>query len=88
MTLAEFMNAFMGFTEQQESLIKQGWEQSRYVLSGLVSNPKPFPWSEGTESKPYTQQEKEAILESHEQAKKRGGIKQILTAEGWKNVDT
>lgn len=59
-------------------------EAAQLVLSGLVKKPPVFPWQK-EETKPYTEEEKRAIVEAHSKKKTK---KQILTNEGWKDVSS
>lgn len=67
-TLPEFLNAWKGYADEKERDRQSQFEAARLVLSGLVKKPPKFPW-EKTETKPYTQEEKQAIANSHKTKK-------------------
>lgn len=83
-TLAEFLNAWKGYTDEKTLEQRGRMEAARLVLAGLVKKPPTFPW-EKSDTEPYTEEEKRKIAAS---AEKKHTKKQILTNEGWKDVDS
>lgn len=83
-TLSEFLNAWKGYTDEKQLDQRVQFEAAQMVLSGLVKKVPKMPW-QIEETKPYTEEEKQAIAAAHN---KTTTNKQILTNEGWKDVSS
>lgn len=83
MTLSEFINAWNGFVRHQNMLDRKAEARAYYIVSAWVKNP-PKPWESAGEGaqKPYTQEEKEEILQFHESVKQRAKRVELLTQNG------
>lgn len=88
MTLSEFLNGYKGYFDHVEFEQQRAWERARFLLSGLVKDPPRLPWEKGEEGedKEYTDEEKQAIVQSHQQVEQNATKRQILTSEGWQDV--
>lgn len=88
MTLSEFLNGYHGYLDNQQFEQRQAWERSRFILSGLVKKPPVFPWDEGEDQGPYSEEEIEEIVAYHERIEHNAKRKQKLTKDGWVDVDS